>query len=130
MKQIVILSEGRPGIVADATIALGERGVNIASIDAETHQGVSVVRMTVSDLDLALRLLRDAGLHAFHEEVILVRVEDKPGALARIARRLKDAGLELSSLRIVSRDGAHGVAALSCDDVPKARALLSNDLLG
>jgi hypothetical protein len=116
--------------VADATIALGERGLNIASIDAETHQGVGVVRMTVSDLDLALRLLRDAGFHAFSEEVLLVRVEDKPGALARIARRLKDAGLEISSLRIVSRDGAHGVAALSCDDVPKARTLLRDELLG
>jgi hypothetical protein len=59
-----------------------------------------------------------------------VRVEDKPGALARIARRLKDAGLELSSLRIVNRDGAQGVAALSCDDAAKARVLLREDLLG
>jgi hypothetical protein len=129
MKQIVILSEGRPGLVADVTIALGERGVNISTIDAETSQGVGVVRMTVSDYDLALRTLRDAGLHAFSEDVLLIRVEDKPGALARVARRLKDAGLNLTSLRIIRREAGSGVAALSTDDGPKARDLLRDAVL-
>ncbi len=129
MKQIVILSEQRPGIVADVTIALGERGVNIAAIDAETHQGVGVVRMSVADYDLALRVLRDAGFHAFSEEVLLIRVEDKPGALARIGRRFKDAGIDLTSLRIVNRDGQTGVAALSCADAAKARDLVRDELL-
>ncbi len=129
MKQLVILSEKRPGIVADVTIALGERGLNIASIDGETFKGIGVVRLSVSDVDLALRVLRDAGFHAFSEEVLLVRLEDKPGALARIARRLKDAGLEISSLRLVSREDDHGVAALSCSDAARARELLRDELL-
>ncbi len=129
MKQLVILSEQRPGIVADVTIALAERGLNIAAIDGETFQGIGIVRLSVSDVDLALRVLRDAGFHAFSEEVLLVRLEDQPGALARIARRLKDAGLELSSLRLVGREGAHGVAALSCSDLARARELLRDELL-
>lgn len=129
MKQLVILSEQRPNIVADVTIALGERGLNIASIDGETSQGIGIVRLSVSDVDLALRILRDAGFHAFSEEVLLVRLEDKPGALARVARRLKDGGVELSSLRLVSREGAQGVAALSCSDAARARELLRDELL-
>ena len=129
MKQLVILSEQRPNIVADVTIALGERGLNIGTIDGETFQGIGVVRLSVADVDLALRILRDAGFHAFSEEVLLVRLEDKPGALARVARRLKDAGVELSSLRLVSRDGDQGVAALSCSDPARARELLRDELL-
>lgn len=129
MKQIVIVSDNRPGIVADVTTVLGDRGVNIGTIDGEAFKGVGLVRMTVSDDDLALKALRDAGFNAFSEEVLLVRLEDKPGALARVARRFKDANLDITSLRIVSRDGQHGVVAISCEDAAKARELLRDELL-
>jgi hypothetical protein len=129
MKQIVIVSDNRPGIVADVTMALGERGVNIGTIDGESFKGVGVVRMTVSNYDLALKVLRDSGFHAFSEEVILVCLEDKPGALARVARRFKDANIDITSLRIVSRDGEHGVVAISCEDTGKARELVRDLLL-
>ena len=129
MKQIVIVADNRPGIVADVTMALGEKGVNIGTIDGEAFQGVGIVRMTVSNSDLALKVLRDAGFHAFSEEVILIRLEDKPGALARVARRFKDAQIDIVSLRIVSRDGQTGVVAISCDDVGGAKELVRDELL-
>ena len=129
MKQIVIVADNRPGIVADVTMALGEKGVNIGTIDGEAIKGVGVVRMTVSDYDLALRVLRDAGFHAFSEEVILIQLEDKPGALARVARRFKDARIDITSLRIVSRDGKTGVVALSCEDSERAKELVRDELL-
>ncbi len=129
MKQIVVIADNRPGLVADVTMALGDRGVNIGTIDGEALRGVGVIRMTVSNYDMALQVLRDAGFHAFGEEVILVRLEDKPGALARVARRFRDAGLDITSLRIVSRDGQHGVVAISCDDIAKAREVVREELI-
>lgn len=129
MKQIAVIADNRPGLVADVTAVLGERGVNIGTIDGQAVRGLGLVRMTVSDGDLALRALRDAGFHAFSEEVILIRLEDRPGALARVARRFKDANLDITSLRIVSRDGTTGVVAISCEDVARARELVRDELL-
>lgn len=126
MKQIVVVADNRPGLVADVAVVLGEHGVNIGTVDGETLRDLGVVRMTVSDGD---RALRGAGLHAFSEEVILVQLEDRPGALARVARRFKDANLDITSLRIVSRDGTTGVVAISCEDVEKGRELVRKELL-
>ena len=38
MKQLVIVTEDRPGIVADISTALADQNINIESIDAEATQ--------------------------------------------------------------------------------------------
>ncbi len=129
MKQIVIVADNRPGVVADVTAALADKGINIEAIDGEAIGTVGIVRMTASPYDVALTALRDAGFHAFSEEVFLVRLEDKPGSLARVARRFKDAQVDITSLRIVSRDGQYGVVAISSDDPAKAREIVRDVLL-
>ena len=129
MKQIVVVTENRPGILADAATALGESGVNIESIDSEAVGQIGVVRMTVSDYDLALRALCDAGFEALSEEVFLVRLEDRPGSLARVARRFKDAQIDIASLRLVNRDGKHAIAAISCERLEEAKELVRDVLV-
>jgi len=129
MKQIVIVMENRPGIVADIATILGEKGVNIDDIDAEAVGKMALVRMTVGNYDLALKVLRDAGFNALSEEVFLVRLEDKPGALARVARRFREAEIDIRSLRLVDRDGKNAIAAISCDRSDEARRMLKDMLV-
>ena len=129
MKQIVIVMENRPGTVADIATILGEKGVNIDDIDAEAVGKMALVRMTVGNYDLALKVLRDAGFNALSEEVFLVRLEDKPGALARVARRFKEAEIDIRSLRLVDRDGQNAIAAISCDRSAEAKRMLKDMLV-
>ena len=129
MKQISIVTQNKPGILADVATVLGEKGVNIDSIDAEAVGEMGLVRMTVSDYDLALKVLRDAGLNALSEEVFLVRLADKPGALAGIARRFKEKEIDIRSLRIVDRDGQNAIAAVSCERPDEAKEMLKDVLV-
>ncbi|HET9030577.1 MAG TPA: ACT domain-containing protein [Candidatus Aquilonibacter sp.] len=114
----------RPGLLAELTEVLAARGIDIAQIVVETHDAGAVVRMEVEDEDAALGVLTDAGYHAVSDDVLLARIEDRPGSLAALSRRLADARLDIRSLHHVRRESGFALVAVSTDDNLRARELL------
>ena len=109
MKQITIVTESSPGLLARVSEILAARGINIETLDAETVQDHGVMILTVDRYDEALVALRDAGVPAVSEDAIIIRITDEPGALARISRRFHDAGIRLRSVRIIRRSAGSGL---------------------
>lgn len=126
MKQLTVLVPNELGIAARLTACLAERGVNIEEIDVESVQDHGIVVLSVDRYDEALRALRDHGFRAITQDTLLVRLEDKPGALAAVAMRLKDAGLDLRSMHILRRDAATTIASLVCSDNAVAAEVLKD----
>ena len=89
---------------------------------------MQIRRLEVADAPvyraLRLRALREHGFQAITQDVILVRLEDKPGALAEVAKRLSDAGLDLRSMHIVRREAGKTLAGLVASDPAKATEVL------
>jgi len=128
MKQITIVTKNRVGLTADIAAVLGDNSINIESLDAEEVEGMGVVTLTVDHYNRALHALRDSGWHAVTEDAFVMRVKDEPGALARVAKRFKDAGIHVRSIRIIQHEGQWGIVAVSADSVEEARALVKNKL--
>ena len=128
MKQLTVLVPDRTGVAAELIAALAERGVNIEALDIEGMSDRGIVVLTVDKYDEALKALRDKGFRAITQDTLLIRLEDKPGALAAIAVRMKDAGLDLRSMHIVRRDGGVSLVSLVASDNVKAAALLQDVL--
>jgi hypothetical protein len=126
MKELIVFAPNRPGQLASITGALAAAGVNVEAFDVEAFGEEGLASLTVDDCDGALRALRDAGFHAVTQETILVRIEDKPGALAAVAARLRDAGLDIRSMHIIRRDGSTSIASLVADDQSRAAGVLSD----
>ncbi len=129
MKQITVIAEDRPGVAAEVTGALGAAGVNIETFDAEAAGPVMVGVLTVDRYDEALRALAAAGIPAFSEEVIVIRLEDRPGELARVMRRFQEANLNLRSIRFIRRSGGKAYVAISVERTPEAIALVRDVLV-
>ncbi len=129
MKQITIVAESSPGLLARVTEILAARGINIETLDAETVQDHGVVVLTVDRYDEALVALRGAGIPAVSEDAIIIRIADEPGALARISRRFHDAGIRLRSVRIIRRREGYGLVALSTERTERALDLVSDVLI-
>jgi len=129
MREIVIITQNRAGLVADISDALAARGVNIESLDAEDAHDLAVVSLTVDRYDEALGALRDAGFDAVTEDALVIRLPDEPGALAKVARRFKDADVDLRSLRIIQRQQGFALVALAAERTEQARALVKDYLL-
>jgi hypothetical protein len=130
MKLLHVLAPNRHGVFARITEALAAAGVNIEDFDVESHDAEGIVSLTVDKYDAALHVLRDLGYRAITQDTLLIRLEDKPGALATVAVRLKDAGLDLRSMHIVRRSGKFSIVSLVASDNVRAAAVLRDVLIG
>jgi hypothetical protein len=88
----VILAENRPGALARAISTIAGAGINIDGY-AEMN---GVVHVLTTDLAAARRCLSEAGFREIQEQdVVVVPVEDEPGAAARVFQRIADAHINV-----------------------------------
>lgn len=123
MRQLTVIADTRVGLIAEISSLLAEAGINIHAIEALEVAEKACIRLEVDELDEALALLTGRGMTAVAEDVLLLRIPDRPGGLARISRELADAGIEIRALTMVQRGEEESIVALACPDGDKAREL-------
>lgn len=123
-RQFVVRIDDAPGALARLLHGLADRDVNITNTAAVGGGSLALVVLTVSDDDVTRAALIDAG-YAFEEgEPFVVRVPDRPGALAEIADLLAAAGVGVRSMLEVGRHSGQVDNALTVDDVDRALSAL------
>ena len=127
MERIVIIARDEPGVIADVARALGEADINIESLNAERAGDRGVITLTTDDTDRALHTLTDAGFRAATDDSLIFRLPDEPGALAKVAARFKEAGLNIQSFHILDRRSGYATVALTTRDRSQAEALIDPD---
>ena len=75
---------------------------------------------STSDVDRVLALLNEAGYKAVSDAATVLRLRDKPSALASVADDLRKAGVNIQSLHILRRSGGYATVALTTDDRERA----------
>jgi hypothetical protein len=128
MKKITIVDTDRPGLLADITKILAEQNININYIEADAHKDIGIVILSVDKYDEALNSLKNANFYAFTENVIILKLKDQPGALAKIAMRFKEADINMRSIRIVKRENDFAIVAV-CAEKTKHAIKLVEDVL-
>jgi hypothetical protein len=130
MKEIlIVVPPDRPGTVADIAERLGARNVNIDQIDVTDDHAHGVVRLQATPYDEALRALSEAGYNALSEEVVVIRIKDEPGGLAKVAARFREPQININAMRFLRREGGSAIVVLSTSDNERARQLLSEYLV-
>jgi hypothetical protein len=129
MKQLTVLVPNQPGQLAKIAEVLAAQSVNIEDFDVESHGADGLISLTVDKYDEAMRALRDAGYRTVTQDTLLIRLEDRPGALAAVAARLKEAGLDLRSMHIIRRTENVSIASLVANDNAKAALVLKDVLI-
>ena len=124
MNRIIVMAKNEVGVIADITRVLADKGINIQTINTERHDEEGLVTLTTDAYDSALRALTHAGFKTVSDDSLLLRLPDAPGALAKIAERFRDAGVNIQSLHIVDRRDGYAIMALSADDRAKAETLV------
>ena len=120
-KDFVLIPDDQPGVLARLGEAAGAAGINIEGVSAFTGQGKGVVHVLVPDAELALKALSEAGLDVrAARDVIVVDIEDRPGALGEFSRRLADENINVEQAYLATNNRL----VLAVDDIDRARALL------
>jgi hypothetical protein len=118
MKDLTVTLEDRPGRLADLGEATGSAGINIEGVCGAQEGGA--VHILVEDEVTARAALSDAGFEVGDErDVLVVDVEDRPGSMGEVARRVGDAGV---NIELVYTTFGEVRLVLGVDDIDKARA--------
>lgn len=113
--------EDRPGALAELGEATGKDGVNVGGITCAVEGGRAVAHVLVEDAGTARRAIEGAGLSISGErEVLVVDVDDRPGSLGEVARKMADAGVNVELVYLAT--GTRIV--LGVDDLDRARSAL------
>jgi hypothetical protein len=80
--------------------------------------------MTTADDDGTRAVLEELGYTYIEGESLLTEVEDRPGGMARIARELADAGVNVHGHLFIGRWGDRAMFAFVVDEPELARPIL------
>ncbi len=104
MKEITVIAGNDVGSLAKVAEMLGSIGVNIEAISAYNSEGKAVFRIMTSDVSSTHKALsKISDLEIREAETIIYKMNNRPGELGKLTRKLADKGVNLRSLYIVSR---------------------------
>ncbi len=125
MSRIIVMAKNEVGVIADISRVLADNNINIETLSTERLAGI--ITMTTDDYDGALQALTDAGFKTTTDDALVLRLADKPGALAEVAERFKNTGINIQSMHILDRQDGYTTVALTSDDRARAEALVDPD---
>ena len=104
MMDLVIEVDNEPGALARVTAAISDAGVNIAAATCTGAAQKAEMHILVPHAEAAKHALALANLAVTSErEVVVVEAQDRPGALADLARRVAEAGIDLDLVYVATR---------------------------
>jgi hypothetical protein len=114
---LVIDIENTPGALARVAAAISDAGVNIAAATCVGPGERAELHILVPHAEAAKHALAISQVGVTRErEVVVVDVEDRPGVLADLTRKIARAGVNLDLVYVATRNrvvfGAADLAAL------------------
>ena len=95
-KELTIRMEDRPGTLAKVCRALADQEVNILAFQSIPSEGVSLVRVVLDNPTTAKKVLDTEHVSYTETEVAQVKLQQRPGELARAASQLGDAKININ----------------------------------
>lgn len=119
LKDLTIELDEKVGSVAAAAEALGKAGVNIEGICGFVVGGKGVGHVLVEDSGKARQALQSAGARVTGEQdAVVMEIDDRPGSLGKLTRRIADAGVNLNAVYLATRTRV----VIGAQDAQKLRA--------
>ena len=114
---LVIDIENTPGALAEVTAAVSDAGVNLAAATCIGAGERAEMHILVPHAEPVRHALAISHVAVTRErEVVVVDVEDRPGVLADLTRKIAEAGVNLDLIYVATRNrvvfGAADLAAL------------------
>src|SRR5918998_6555286 len=114
---LVIDIENTPGALAEVAAAISDAGVNIAAATCLGPDDRAELHILVKHAEAAKHALAISHVGVTRErEVVVVDVEDRPGVLADLTRRIARAGVDLDLVYVATQNrvvfGAPDIEAL------------------
>jgi len=123
LRQFEISINDRPGELAKVTDALAANGINIMAIASERCTN-PMIRIVTDDERSTRTALTKANMKFRENELMVIELQDRPGELSKMAKRLAKSGVNVESIHILSKGTSTTSIALVVDNYKKATEIL------
>ena len=123
MQEFNVSLTDKPGELAAVASAVGDQGINILGCVGMGRSTASVTMVT-DDEEATAKVLKDMGRDFDVNELILTTLSNKPGALAEMATKLSDEGINIISFYIMKMEMDAADVALTTDNPSKTKEIL------
>jgi hypothetical protein len=118
-----IVAPQSKGSLAKLAEELGREKINIEGLCAVEQNGTSMFHLLTTDKAATTQAITKVGYKVAREtEVIVERVENHPGALGKVTRRLADAGINLTTVYLATDTRL----VLSCENLSALESAWKN----
>lgn len=95
IKQVSIFAENKRGALREITKIIKDNGINITAISSSDSAEFGIVRMVVSDPELAGDALREAGYQCKVQDIIGLILEDEVGYLDKLLEVIEESYINI-----------------------------------
>ena len=125
VNQFSVVLENKPGALAEMCSELAKKAVNIQGIMVPDVRGFGMVRLVVNNDEVAAQVFTAMGLKHSLEEVLALRVSDRPGALGRVTRKLAEHNIDIEyAYGSIEKGAPQALVILAVSDLKKAAGLV------
>ncbi|MFQ5457491.1 MAG: ACT domain-containing protein [Myxococcota bacterium] len=123
--QLSIFLRNKPGVLASICEGLGKAKINIHGMSVADAIDHAVLRLVLDKPRAAAHLLGEAGMLAIESDVIQLSLPNKPGTLAKMARKLARAKVNIDYAYAAGAAGVtRSTVFLKVSDTKKAMRAL------
>lgn len=95
-RQLMVRGDNEIGMLAQITRVISKSEINLVALCAYSIGSNVAVMFVTDDNNEAKRLLAAKGYDIQEEEVILLSIDNQPGALQRVTDKIAEAGIDLT----------------------------------
>ena len=123
MKEFRVKVVERPGQLALVKAALSQKLTDIHMMAGLGSAG-PLITFIAENEGQARATLKELGLSYEEVEILTVILSDQPGELAKLARKLGDANININSIHVLGTQNQQTKVALTVSDAAKAKQVL------
>ena len=89
LKQLTVFIENKPGRLEEVTGCLADENINLHALSIADTTDFGILRMIVSQVDKAVKVLKEKGIMVKTADVAAVSMGHSPGSLHKVLQKLK-----------------------------------------
>ncbi len=123
--QFSVMLENKPGALAEVCSELAAKAVNIQGIMTSDVRGWGTVRLVVNHPAAARKVFDAIGLRFTEENVWMLRLSDRPGALGRVTRKLAEHKINIEyAYGSIEKGSPKALVVMAVSDLKRAAKFL------
>ena len=126
IRQLSVFLENKSGRLTEVLTTLGAASINIKAITVADTSEYGILRLVVSQPEVALKILKEKGFSTNLTDVISIATSSEPGAFSQVFDVMSKAGIGIEYTYGFSI-GNKGALILRPEDIHKAIEVLQSN---